>query len=375
MKRIIICADGTWNLRDQVDRKTGRVRPTNVTKVARAVLARDSHDIDQVVFYLDGLGTGGPLDKLTGGAFGHGIERNVRDLYRAIIYNYRPGDDLFLFGFSRGAFTVRTLAGLMNRIGLLDKDEDYFLPEIYACYENNKGPGTPEWERAYRKVTEPKPCPPIRFIGVWDTVGSLGAPGVIGKVASKLNGNKYAYHDVGLNPNIHNAFHALALDERRNPFKPTLWQRPAGWTGKLEQAWFPGVHCSVGGGYTPDGLANEALHWMTEKAEAEGLEFDAAYLRPFTPCFNSKRHDSMSAKYRLFGNYVRPVGDHQHDGEIVHQSAMDRRAYYDGRTQRPEPWAEERYAPENLEQYLARRNPVVFASTTRVSRGQPCPIR
>ena len=298
MKRIVICADGTWNLRDQLDEKTGRARPTNVTKVARAVRARDSHGAHQIVFYLDGLGTGGPMDKLTGGAFGHGMERNVRDLYRSIIYNYCPDDELFFFGFSRGAFTVRTLAGLMNKIGLLDKDEDFFLPEIYACYERNKGPGTPEWERAYRKVTDPKPCPPIKFIGVWDTVGSLGAPGVIGKIASKFNGNKYAYHDVALNSRIQNAFHALALDERRNPFMPSLWKRPAGWTGTLEQAWFPGVHCSVGGGYTPDGLANEALHWMIEKAEWLRLDFDSAYLKPFTPCFNSKRHDSMSAKYK-----------------------------------------------------------------------------
>lgn len=372
MKRIVICADGTWNVRDQLDDDTGKVRPTNVTKLARAVRARDSHGIDQVVFYLNGVGTGGLMDKFTGGAFGHGIERNVRDLYRSIIYNFCPGDELYFFGFSRGAFTVRTLAGLMNKIGLLDKDEDFFLPEIYACYERNKGPETPEWKHAYRKVTDPKPCPPIKFIGVWDTVGSLGAPGVIGKIASKLKGNKYAYHDVALNPSIQNAFHALALDERRNPFMPTLWQRPAGWTGNLEQAWFPGVHCSVGGGYTPDGLANEALHWMVEKAEAFGLEFDVAYLTPFTPCFNSKRHDSMSVKYRLFGQYVRPVGEHLDDGEIVHQCAMDRRAYYDGSVTRPEPWAEAKYAPENLERFIAKEAPATFASTSRISRGQPC---
>jgi uncharacterized protein (DUF2235 family) len=231
MKRIIICADGTWNLRDQKDEETGKARPTNVTKVARAVRARDSRGVEQVTIYHDGLGTSGPLDKLTGGAFGTGIEQNVRDLYRSILYNFAPGDDLFFFGFSRGAFTVRTLAGLMNRIGMLKKDGDYFLPEIYACYENNKGPGTPEWTYAFRRIKDVQPCPPIKFVGVWDTVGSLGAPGVIGKVAGWFNGNKYAYHDVGLHPTIFNAYHALALDERRNPFKPTLWTRPPGHCG------------------------------------------------------------------------------------------------------------------------------------------------
>ncbi len=92
------------------------------------------------------------------------------------------------------------------------------------------------------------------MIGVWDTVGALGAPGVIGKIASAVNGNKYAYHDVSLNSTIQNAYHALAIDEHRVPFKPDLWTRPDGWAGNLEQGWFPGVHTNVGGGCTPDGL-------------------------------------------------------------------------------------------------------------------------
>ena len=106
MKRIVICADGTWNERDQVDRTTGKRRPTNVTKVARTVLARASTGIDQIVVYHDGVGTHGGIDRFTGGAFGHGIEDNVRLLYRAILYNWLPEDELYLFGFSRGAFGV-----------------------------------------------------------------------------------------------------------------------------------------------------------------------------------------------------------------------------------------------------------------------------
>lgn len=374
MKRIVICADGTWNQRDQLDEETKKARPTNVTKVARAVRTCDAHDVHQVVFYHDGVGTGGPLDKVTGGAFGEGIERNIRALYRSIIYNYCPGDELYFFGFSRGAFTVRTLAGFMKKVGLLEKDADYFVPEIYACYENDKGPGTPEWQHAFRHIKDPKPCPPIKFIGVWDTVGSLGAPGVIGKVASWFNGNKYAYHDVKLNDFIENAYHALAIDEHRVPFKPTLWTRPDNWKGKeLEQVWFPGVHCSVGGGYSPDGLANEALHWMVGKAESLGLEFDSNYLKAFRPCFNSQRHESMSAKYKIFGTNLRPIGGS--DGQMVHQSAIDRRNYFDGKTPRPEPWAETKaYAPENLAKYVSEHQSAPHAQTTRVARGEPCPM-
>ena len=337
MKRIVICADGTWNVRDQVDKESGQRRPTNVTKMSRAVVPRAKDGNDQVVFYHDGLGTRGPMDKMTGGAFGKGIEDNIRNLYRSIVYNYADGDELYFFGFSRGAFTVRTLAGFMNLVGLVEKDDDYYVPDIYRCYEKNKRPGTKEWEHAFHNVQGTRPCPPITFIGVWDTVGALGAPGVIGKVASAFNGNKYAYHDVGLNEHIENAYHALAIDERRKPFRPTLWSRPDGWTGKLEQAWFPGVHSNVGGGYKPDGLANEALKWIVRKAEALGLEVDWDYLKFFEPHFNSVLHDSMSFKYRLMGPGTRAIGEYAEHGECVHTAAVKRSQDADCK-----------YAPENL---------------------------
>ena len=324
MKRIVICADGTWNVRDQVDKESGKRRPTNVTKTARAILPRANDGVDQVVFYHDGLGTQGPMDQMTGGAFGTGIEDNIRNLYRAIVYNYEVGDELYFFGFSRGAFTVRTLAGFMNLVGLVEKDDDYYVPEIYRCYEKNQRPGSREWEDAFHNVDGTRPCPEIRFVGVWDTVGALGAPGVIGKVASAFKGNKYAYHDVGLNEHIVNAYHALGIDERRKPFVPTLWTRPDSWAGKLEQAWFPGVHSNVGGGYKPDGLANEALHWIVSKAYAVGLDIDWDYLNHFEPHSDSKLHDSMSLKYRLLGSGKRTIGNYKQHGECIHQAAIDR---------------------------------------------------
>src|SRR5437879_4942411 len=190
MKRIVICADGTWNERDQINEDTKRPRPTNVTKVARAVRPRSRQGIDQIVFYHDGIGTRGVTDKWTGGAFGHGMENNIRTLYRFIVYNYEPGDELYFFGFSRGAFTVRSLAGFLDKTGLIEKDDDYYVPEIYGCYEDNKGPGSPEWTRAFHNIQGTRPCPPITFVGVWDTVGALGAPGFFGQI---FNRNKYKY--------------------------------------------------------------------------------------------------------------------------------------------------------------------------------------
>ncbi len=193
---------------------------------------------------------------------------------------------------------------------------------------------------------------------MWDTVGSLGAPGAIGQF---LAPNKYKYHDTALNDRIANAFHALAIDERRGPFAPTLYARPAGWPGTLEQVWFPGYHCNVGGSSDPDGVANEALHWLIEKAEGLGLELDKAYLVHYLACFNSEVHDSMSTLYRLMPKYVRPIGDNLAHGEAIHQSALDRMRL-----------PECNYKPENLAKAVARGN-VPVVNTRRVPRGQPCP--
>lgn len=364
MKRIVICADGTWNEPEKRDEKTGRIYPTNVLKVARAVRPHSTQGVVQVVYYFEGVGTAGGWDKITGGAFGHGIELNVRSLYRFIVLNYEPGDELYLFGFSRGAFTVRTLLGFMNCIGLLEKDDEYYTPELYGLYESSEARDSPKWEHAFRNIDNRRPCPPIRFIGVWDTVGALGAPGRIGALATKiLRRNKYKYHDVELNPQIQHAYHALAIDERREPFVPTLWHKPPGWTGTLEQAWFPGVHSNVGGGYSPDGLANEALHWMIEKAEGLGLEFDSRFLRFYRPCFDSVLNDSMSAMYKVFGPHVRPVARQAVDGECLHQSAVDRKSL-----------SSCQYKPSNLLACFATPSPARVVNTTRVQRGQPCGV-
>lgn len=321
MKRIVICADGTWNLRDQLDEKTQKRRPTNVTKLARAVLPRDTNGVDQIVIYCDGVGTGRGMDKFTGGAFGLGIEDNVRDLYRAIVYNYTPGDQLFFFGFSRGAFTVRTLAGFMNFADLVEKDDDYFVPDLYACYEKQQGKGTQMWQTANRRIVGTRPCPPIEMIGVWDTVGALGAPGFLGQLFNK---NKYQHHDINLHPTIRHAYHALAIDEHRKPFAPNLWRKPPGWAGVLEQVWFAGVHSNIGGGYTPDGLANIALHWMVERANRNGLATDSKYLDFFEPHFDAFLADSMTTAYKALGSIDRPVGAAEHGEESIHPAAIQR---------------------------------------------------
>jgi uncharacterized protein (DUF2235 family) len=362
-KRIVICADGTWNEPERDDPTTGRPQPTNVLKVARAILPRSGDGTQQVVYYHKGVGTAGGLDEVTGGAFGEGLEVNVRSMYRFLSHNYVPGDEIFLFGFSRGAFTVRTLCGFLDAAYLLRKDAEYFMPRVYEMYRRKQ---ITDYEALHREI--PKAYPevnpytkvPIKFLGVWDTVGALWPPGFLGQV---FGGHRNEYHQIGLNDRIQNAYHALAIDERRRPFKPSVFERPSGWTGELQQAWFAGVHSNVGGSYHPDGLANEALHWMVEKAEGHGLEFDQRQLAHYTPCFNSTKNDSMTLMYRLFGNGERAIGEHLSDGEMIHQSALDRLE--------KEP-CKGGYRPNNLLKFLEDHPKPPVAVTNRISRGQAC---
>ena len=150
-------------------------------------------------------------------------------MYRFILYNHEPEDELFFFGFSRGAFTVRSLTGFIKRYGLVRKNDDYYVPEMYQCYERGVKPGEPQFDSVFvrpdgtKRIERVRDCPPIKFIGVWDTVGALGAPGLLGQL---FNSKRYRYHDVDLNDSIQNAVHALALQvanhsHRRSGGDPT----------------------------------------------------------------------------------------------------------------------------------------------------------
>lgn len=362
MKRIVICADGTWNTRDIiVDKKTGRRHPTNVTKMARAVLPTAKDGTTQIVYYHDGVGTSqtddGDQVSYLQGMSGDGLEAHVRNLYRFVLYNYEQGDELFMFGFSRGAFTVRTLAGFMNFVGLVEKDGDYYVPELYSCYDHHQGPETPEWKNVFRKVKRKRPCPSIKFIGVWDTVRAV---------------NMSSFHDIQLNANILNAYQALALDERRVDFKPEFWIKPPEWQGQLEQAWFAGAHANVGGCYNPDGLANEALHWIVEKAEESGLEFDRDYLAFFRPCFDSWLNDEFHGLVTWRGELIRAPGLHMNHGESLHQSVIDRiqltESVFCPNSEKNEV-IRTKYEPQNL---LAWLDKLPLAKTKRTSPGVPC---
>ncbi|NIN09878.1 MAG: DUF2235 domain-containing protein [Gemmatimonadales bacterium] len=314
-KKIIICCDGTWNKREE--RVNGEVQPTNVVKIMRALLPTDEAGVDQVVYYDTGVGTAGLWDKFVGGAFGVGLSNHVKDAYRFIANNYGAGDEIFCFGFSRGAYTVRSLSGLIGSVGLLDKSKLEYLPEAYKYYRTppSKRPTSQYRDAAF--VDDPaRRHVAITFMGVWDTVGALGIP-VRG--LRWISRRWVGFHNTELSGNIKYAYQALAIDEQRAPFAPALWttleSKPE--AGHLKprvlQVWLPGVHSNIGGGYSHTGLSDSALRWMVNRAAAHGLAFDQDFLRDRVKPnpINGVLVDSFTWPYKLLWwispRYQRPI--------------------------------------------------------------------
>jgi uncharacterized protein (DUF2235 family) len=257
MKNIVFCADGTW---DKTNNKT------NVYRLYKALPTTAG----QLPFYDDGVGTNGlAVDRLLGGAFGVGLFQKIKEGYTRIAHIYEKDDDIFLFGFSRGAYTARSLAGMIAVCGLPTQNwDDNFVDTAFEAYRNK--------DQRESLLAKLKDCgmynAKLKMVGVWDTVGSLGIPAVFGGIDIR----SYTFLDTSLHENVLNAYHALAIDERRCEFPATLWNAPFKPSQTVEQVWFCGVHSDVGGGYPAEngasqGLTDITLGWMMSKACALGL--------------------------------------------------------------------------------------------------------
>src|SRR5947209_3695537 len=274
MKRLVVCCDGTWN---DSDNGTGY---TNVSRLAWAIKPFDDRNrAPQIVFYQSGVGTAGDLSsKLGGGALGLGLSHNIRDAYSFICNNYVADDEIFLFGFSRGAYTARSIGGLIGYAGLLGKQD---LDRFFELWDGYKDPDKDDRAAALDKFPARIKDVRVKVIGVWDTVGSLGIPADLERFDILNFRRYYGFHDTNLGTRVDNAFHALALDERRKNFVPTLWtQTPEGKKNGqvLKQVWFAGVHCDVGGGYREHGASDIPLAWMASEV-APFLDIDFDYLK------------------------------------------------------------------------------------------------
>jgi uncharacterized protein (DUF2235 family) len=354
VKRIVVCCDGTWNRPDEVS-------PTNVAKIHGAVADTDG-ETEQVAFYHAGVGTSGGLDRYMGGGFGWGLSWNVRDCYRLVVESYDPGDHLFFFGFSRGAYTARSTVGLIRNAGILRREHVDRIDEAYELYRgrgDDRHPNGAESQRFRQSYSHDEI--EVRFVGVWDTVGALGIPGVPKLLAGRL----WAFHDTQLSSKVELAYQALAIDEQRRPFVPSLWYRSPGDDHVLEQRWFAGVHSDVGGGYPQCSLADITLSWMAGRARAAGLALKDDYLvradvrdqdvdpddearrlgKKISPNVDGTIHPSFRGLYRLLGPLQRSFVDPKQpkDSIAASSTATDR----------------SNYSPANLAAFLADGGRVV----------------
>jgi len=271
-KRKALFLDGTWNTVDD---------DTNVWRLKSLCAA----DADQVCYYSQGVGTTSGT-RLIGGMFGYGLDDEVICAYQWLVQNYVPDDRIFIFGFSRGAFTARSLSGFISKCGLLKPGAPVSLKQLYARYRKGATVHTirelksvpdaslsleDRWLKEYSMPI------PIWFQGVWDTVGALGVP--FGNFPT-ISRSQYAFLETDLRINNDRAFHALAIDEHRETFAPTLWSKtvvkgadtyPPRPLQEVEQRWFVGAHADVGGGYANDLLAQIPLKWLMQKAQQNGL--------------------------------------------------------------------------------------------------------
>lgn len=298
------------------------------------------------MYYHPGIGTSGfILRRLFDGATGTGISNNILNAYKYIILNYELGDELYFIGFSRGAFTVRSLAGLIRNSGILQPKMLHLIDRAYKMYKSRNSSTHPNAieSKLFRRTYAVADITPIKFIGVWDTVGALGNPLLINTILSKFSfsilGNQF--HDTELSSYVAHAYQALAIDEKRLTFQPTLWKKQEGSRNQvLEQKWFIGVHSNVGGGYPSTELSDIALQWMVQKLRDCSLDLNDI---PGQPDPFGELTESWKLPYTLiqwFPSY-RKIGKLLNTNESLHESVLIR---YNNK--------EMEYQPKNLVEYI-----------------------
>lgn len=334
-KRLVVCCDGTWQ-------QLTSPYPSNVVKLAQSVKSIASDGVPQIVFYDEGIGT--ESQKVLGGAMGLGIDKNIEDGYRFLSLNYVENDEIYLFGFSRGAYTVRSLAGMIYCSGLLNRRNVTKAHEAYELYRNRGIKPKDKTAAEYRKEYGPRV--PITLLGCFDTVGALGIPGVpvFRKLNQQLN-KRYRFHDTTLNKCIENALHAVAIDEIREIFDVTPMQKhPDAENQRVIQKWFPGGHGCVGGGTKEhSGLSDAALQWMIDSIGnlKLGLDLNPSVIPTgINPNYECDFKNDVGF-FKLAGIKFREVSDVIED---LHESAIHRLK------------SRKDYRPKNLQKILDKLN-------------------
>jgi len=321
-RNIVLCSDGTGN-------RGGVGHGTNIWRIFKSVdrhgHKENSLKTEQIAFYDDGVGTEDfKLLKMVGGVFGFGMSRNIRQLYIHLVRAYKPGDDIYLFGFSRGAYTVRVLANMICRCGVLNYEKIDSIEtlierveslqklhlKISRADDNEKESLEKELADMHDKWCYDIPeSHAIKFIGAWDTVHAVGLP--FKSVRDGLNNIfKFGFSNSVLNDKVEKACHALAVDDQRLSFHPEMWDEKNE-SINIEQVWFSGVHANVGGGYPKDSMSLLSLDWMMGKAEEMGLRFQEGKRDEYRQDANAhtKLYDSRSGLGAYYRYKPRDIGD------------------------------------------------------------------
>lgn len=309
MKNIVICSDGTWNSPE----KEGT---TNVLRLARAIASRDLNGTEQVVFY--DWGVGSDRKAITGGITGEGLDKNIMDCYRFVVQNHDPSDKLFFFGFSRGAYTVRSLAGLIRNCGILRREHADRIPAAFDLYRKRQPSTDPNAEssREFRDRYAVADVSEIEFLGVWDTVGSLGIPAPFFGI---LNKGDYLFHDTSPSRIIRCARHAMAIDENREDFPVTRWAPKPG--VDLKEVWFAGVHSDVGGGYEDDvRLSDIPAAWILREAATRGLHVESHLKDRLSTDARASQHHQPTGIFKFRGKVYRDLLP----DDLIHVSVKQR---------------------------------------------------
>lgn len=368
-KNIVVFSDGTGQ-------EGGEGNNSNVYKLFQMVEDRTD---EQIAFYDPGLGTG--WKKVTGNIAGAGISKNILECYQFISDNYKWGDRIFLFGFSRGAATVRSLAGFISRFGILPHSRPDLPEKAWKIYQNTDRPVREIEAKQFINRNSTTWCN-IEFLGAWDTVAALGVPikGLNGAL-NRVPFFKHSFHDLKLSRCVRHARHALSIDENRKDFSLTPWQTEengqsllgevyvdprsgldGGRTGKIEQqsvrqVWFSGVHTDVGGGYVSGGLSNITLAWMIDEATDTTLLSYPLKLYPYTPVELNQDHKvaihnerDTWLKKKVFRKRQRTWDTAKGGKPVIHASVLERRGLQVGKDGDPyEPWILKQFSAQDYE--------------------------
>lgn len=311
MRNLLLAFDGTWAVPD-TELSDGD-ESTNVWRLVNSLEPFSDEGIEQLSWYFSGVGTE-VFDRVRGGLFGRGLSAKIEQGYASLARHYREGDRVFLSGFSRGAYTARSLAGMLGRVGLV------WDPQLTRqAYELYREGGAAE-QRQFRMHCARQI--PIEAIAVWDTVGALGVP--LG-LFDEFNQRYYQFHDTQLGSNVHHAFQALAIDEHRRSFAPTLWTPQSVPSQTIEQRWFIGAHSDVGGGVHPCPLSSRSLGWIQRRLQSLGLQcrtvepVSATALRP-----TDSWRQFMAGLYALGSErHYRPIGYTRYGAEVLAKAVPD----------------------------------------------------